>query len=108
MLLAGEFAYKLKKPIVLDFLDFGTLERRRFYCEEEIRLNRRWAPEIYIDVVPVTISDGQARFGGDGEIVDYAVRMHRFDQALRLDRQLDEGRLVEDDMKALATTIADR
>jgi aminoglycoside phosphotransferase family enzyme/predicted kinase len=108
LLLAGEFAYKLKKPIVLDFLDFGTLERRRFYCEEEIRLNRRWAPEIYIDVVPVTISDGQARFGGDGEIVDYAVRMHRFDQALRLDRQLDEGRLVEDDMKALATTIADR
>ena len=108
LLLAGEFAYKLKKPIVLDFLDFGTLERRNFYCEEEIRLNRRWAPEIYIDVVPVTITDGQARFGGGGEIVDYAVRMHRFDQALRLDRQLDEGRLVEDDMKALATTIADR
>ena len=108
LLLAGEFAYKLKKPIVLDFLDFGTLERRRFYCAEEIRLNRRWAPEIYIDVVPVTITGGQARFGGDGEIVDYAVRMHRFDQALRLDCQLDAGRLVEEDMKALAVTIADR
>ena len=69
LLLAGEFAYKLKKPIVLDFLDFGTRERRRFYCEEEIRLNRRWAPEIYIDVMPVTITDGQARFDAPGTLL---------------------------------------
>ena len=54
VILAGDFAYKIKKPLVLDFLDFGTLDKRRHYCEEEIRLNRPWAPDIYLDVVPVT------------------------------------------------------
>src|SRR5207249_7392542 len=54
VLAAGRFAYKLKKAVRLDFLDFSTLEARRFYCEEECRLNRRLAPDIYLDVVPVT------------------------------------------------------
>jgi hypothetical protein len=108
LLLAGEYAYKLKKPIALDFLDFSSLEKRHFYCEQEIRLNRPFAPEIYVDVVPVTETDGGHRFGGHGEVVDYAVRMYRFDQDLRLDRQLEDGRLVESDMEQLAGSIAER
>ena len=54
VLLAGDFAYKLKKPLDLGFLDFSTLERRHHCCEEEIRLNRRLAPALYIGVVPIT------------------------------------------------------
>ena len=56
--LAGPYVYKVKKPVDLGFLDFGTLARRRHYCEEEVRLNRRLAPEVYVGVVPVTRGRG--------------------------------------------------
>jgi len=108
VIIAGDYAYKIKKPVKLEFLDFSSLEKRRFYCEEELRLNKPWAPDIYIDVVPVTVSDGQAQFGGPGEAIEYAVRMHSFDQQQRLDRQLEAGRLTVDDMKALASIVAAR
>ena len=108
VILAGDFAYKIKKPLVLDFLDFGTLEKRKFCCQEEIRLNHPWAPDVYIDVVPITERNGQLCFGGDGEALEYAVRMHRFDQALRLDEQLAAGLLTVADMKELGRNIADR
>lgn len=108
LLLTDEFAYKIKKPIVLDFLDFGDLGKRQFYCEEEIRLNRPWAPEIYLDVVAITLESGQLRVGGKGEAVEYAVRMRRFGQSLRLDHQLEAGKLTVQDMKELALNIANR
>ena len=108
ILLADEYAYKIKKPIVLDFLDFGDLDQRHFYCGEEIRLNKPWAPDIYLDVVPITERDGRVSFGGDGELVDYAVRMRRFDQSLRLDQQLDANLLTVADMKELGAAIATR
>ena len=108
VILAGDFAYKIKKPLVLDFLDFGTLEKRKFCCEEEIRLNRPWAPDVYIDVVPITYHGDQPCFGGDGEAVEYAVRMRRFDQVLRLDEQLAAGLLTVADMKELGRNIAAR
>lgn len=106
VLLAGEFAYKVKKPVKLGFLDFRELERRRFFCEEELRLNRFWAPELYLDVVPICMRDGYPRVGGNGSAVEYAVRMRRFDQALRLDHQLEAGRLTGNDMLELAAEIA--
>jgi aminoglycoside phosphotransferase family enzyme/predicted kinase len=108
LIVAGDFAYKIKKPVVLDFLDFGSLSRRKFFCDEEVRLNKRWAPDIYIDAIPVTVKDGRPRFGGDGEIVEYAVWMRRFDQRLRLDHQLDSGNLSAEDMRELARNIAAR
>ncbi|MDH4073904.1 MAG: AAA family ATPase, partial [Gammaproteobacteria bacterium] len=108
LLLAGDFAYKIKKPLTLDFLDFSSLEKRRFYCEEELRLNRPWAPDIYLEVVPISRRDGRVRIGGDGEIVEYALRMRRFEQALRLDKQLESGLLSVADMKELGGTIAAR
>ncbi|MES9962466.1 MAG: AAA family ATPase [Candidatus Sedimenticola sp. 20ELBAFRAG] len=94
VLLAGDYAYKIKKPLDLGFLDFSTLQRRRFCCDEEIRLNRRLAPGIYIDVVPITGSVQAPRLGGEGEAVEYAVRMRRFpDDALLSSRPgtLDHG-----------------
>jgi aminoglycoside phosphotransferase family enzyme/predicted kinase len=86
VLLAGEYAYKLKKPLDLGFLDFSTLERRRFCCEEEIRLNGRLAPHIYLGVVPITGTPDSPRVGGEGEAMEYAVKMRRFDQESLLTR----------------------
>src|SRR5512146_2352094 len=66
VLLSGGFAYKIKKPLNLGFLDFSTLDKRRFYCEEELRLNRRLAPDLYLDVVAIHIgADGSPRLGDD-------------------------------------------
>lgn len=108
VLLTGDYVYKIKKPLDLGFLDFHTLERRHFFCNEEIRLNKPWAPEIYIDVVPVTLSGGAAQISGSGTPVEYAVRMHSFDQAMRLDKQLESGYLTVADMRELATALARR
>ena len=75
--LAGAFAYKVKKPVDLGFLDFSTLEKRRHFCEEEVRLNRRLAPAVYLGVVPVTRDATGVRVEGDGEVVEWAVKMAR-------------------------------
>ncbi|MEW8044793.1 MAG: AAA family ATPase [gamma proteobacterium symbiont of Phacoides pectinatus] len=89
VILAGEYAYKIKKPLDLGFLDFSTLERRRFCCEEELRLNARLAPGIYLDVLPITGTLRQPVLGGDGELLEYVVRMRRFDQRGLLSSHLD-------------------
>ncbi len=108
VILAGDYAYKIKKPVVLDFLDFGSLDKREYCCREEVRLNRPSAPDIYIDVVPITMRGSQPVFGGDGEPVEYAVRMRRFDESLRLDRQLEHNLLTPADMRQLGENIAKR
>ena len=106
VLLAGDYAYKIKKPLNLGFLDFRELERRRHFCKEELRLNRQWAPSLYLDVVPITRHHGRARFGGDGTVLEYAVRMRRFDQDQLLDAQLAAQRLTIDDLRDLAGRVA--
>lgn len=78
--LAGTYAYKVKKTVALPFLDFSTLEARHHFCCEELRLNRRFAPEIYLDVVAIRGSRGAPRIGGAGPVVDYALRMRCFPQ----------------------------
>lgn len=102
----GTSAYKIKKAVKLDFLDFSTLERRRHYCEEELRLNRRWAPELYLDVLPICGSYEHPSVGGDGSVIEYALQMAQFPQSAQLDNQLNAGRLKEKDLFALAETIA--
>ena len=106
VILTGQFAYKIKKPIKLEFLDFSSLERRKFFCNEELRLNRRWAPELYLDVVPICGSFEEPLVGGDGIPVEYAVKMLQFPQVAQLDAQLDAGLLVDADMNELAEMIA--
>lgn len=81
VLLVGHHAYKIKKPLNLGFLDFSTLEKRHHYCREEVRLNSRLAPDVYLDVVPITGTPEQPTPFGEGEVIEYAVRMRRFDQA---------------------------
>src|SRR5262245_54170168 len=75
--LAGPHAYKLKKPVALGFLDFSTLEKRRHFCEEEERLNRRLAPTVYLGVVPVVRAADGLRVEGTSEVVEWAVKMAR-------------------------------
>ena len=106
VILTGPYAYKIKKPVKLEFLDFRDLQRRRFYCEEEIRLNQDWTPEIYLDVVTINKDQNRLRIGGTGPIVEYAVRMRQFEQSARLDLQLVGGTLTAADMHDLAAIIA--
>lgn len=102
VLLTGEYAYKIKKPVDMGFLDFSTLPLRHSACLDELRLNRRMAPELYLDVVPIAGPVEQARVLGDGKPIEYAVRMREFPQADQLDRLLDAGALHEDDMQRAA------
>jgi aminoglycoside phosphotransferase family enzyme/predicted kinase len=106
VLLAGEFAYKIKKPLHLPFLDFSTLGKRKAACLDELRLNRRYAPELYLDVVALFNSEQDPRFDGPGEAIEYAVRMRRFDEAGRLDRVCARGELRPAHLSALAATLA--
>ena len=106
VVLAGPYAYKLKKPVDLGFVDFSTLEKRRSACEEEVRLNARLAPALYIDVVPVTDGPEGPRIGGSGPAAEYAVRMHRFDRAQELDRLLRDGALPASRIDELARLVA--
>ncbi len=106
VVLTGDFAYKIKKPIKLDFLDYSTLQERKRCCELELELNRRWAPDLYLDVVPICGSLDVPVVGGEGTPIEYAVRMKQFPQRAQLDAQLAAGRLTEKDMVDLAETVA--
>jgi aminoglycoside phosphotransferase family enzyme/predicted kinase len=90
VILAGDYAYKIKKPLDLGFLDFSTLEKRRHCCEEELRLNRRLAPDLYLEVVQITGTLDEARCGGAGPVLDYAVKMRRFSQSELLSVKLPD------------------
>lgn len=106
VLLSGEYAYKIKKPLDLGFLDFSTLDKRRHICQEEVRLNRRLAPAYYLGVVPVTGSPASPHVNGTGEAIEYAVKMRQFPPDATLDRLDAQGRLTATHVEAVATTIA--
>ena len=107
VVLTGQYAYKIKKPVRYDFLDASSLERRRALCDEELRLNRRLAPDLYIDVLAVTRQGGQLKVGAEGPAVEYAVRMHEFDPEQELSCQLAACAVMPQEMVSLASTLAD-
>ena len=107
VMLTGQFAYKIKKPLDLGFLDFSTLEKRRFCCEEELRLNRRLAPDVYLEVVTINGKPESPRINGTGPILEYAVKMRQFDPASGLDQLEEQGRLTLHHADAMAETVAD-
>ena len=111
LLLAGGHVYKLKKPLLLAFVDFSTLALRQAACLEELRLNRRTAPQWYLDVVPVLQASTGAVIAGPGQVpagvvVDWAVRMRRFDHRQTFDLLASEGRLTEPQVDRLAEAVA--
>ena len=104
--LAGPLAYKIKKPVDFGFLDFTTLERRRHYCAEEVRLNRRLAPGVYRDVVPIVAAGDGVAVGAAGEPLEWAVRMERLPEERTFAALLERGELDESVVTELAGRIA--
>jgi aminoglycoside phosphotransferase family enzyme/predicted kinase len=93
--LTGERAYKLKKPVNFGFLNFSTLESREFYCQAEVDLNRRLAPDVYLGIAPITQDDAGLHLGGKGEVVDWVVVMRQMDAHQHGLEVLESGRLSE-------------
>ena len=107
VLLTGKYAYKIKKPVNFGFLDFSTLEKRRFFCHEELRLNRRLAADLYLDVVPITGNPDQPKMGGAGEAIEYAVKMIQFPAGYTLSERAESGQLGLDEIDQITGIIAD-
>ena len=107
VLLAGEWAWKFKKPVNFGFIDFSTLEKRRFACEEELRINRRTAAELYVAVATVTGSETEPTLNGTGPILDYAVQMRRFPTESLAATLLAQKALTRDQFTALARSLAE-
>ncbi len=107
IVLTGAFAYKIKKAVKLGFIDTSTLQSRRELCELELRLNRRLAPKLYLDVVPVVCDEsGHLHFGGNGAVCDYAVRMRQFDTTQELHMLLASHDVGVQELRDLAVRLA--
>jgi uncharacterized protein len=107
VILSNQFVFKIKKPVYYSFLDFSTLETRKYYCEREIELNKRLTDNIYIDVQPVREIAGRLSIGKEeGEIIDYAVRMRKIDRNLQMDVLLSNNKVTAANIRDLAYKIA--
>jgi aminoglycoside phosphotransferase family enzyme/gluconate kinase len=106
VILTGQSAYKIKKPVSFSFVDFSTLERRRWFCEEEVRLNRRLAPDIYLGVVPLTGSPSAPRVAGEGVPFEFAVKMKQFPSGQEVNKLLACKEKAEVFISELADTVA--
>ncbi|MBJ6727485.1 bifunctional aminoglycoside phosphotransferase/ATP-binding protein [Geomesophilobacter sediminis] len=105
LFLTDSFVYKVKKPVNFGFLNFSTVDRRRFYCEEEVRLNSRLSPELYLGVVELRQAPEGGAFHGSGAVIDYAVKMKRLPEERMLARLLEEGAVGAADLEAIARTL---
>ena len=106
VLLTGDYAYKIKKPMDFGFLNFSTLDRRKHFCEEELRLNQRLAPDLYLEVLPITGTPEQPQINGSGEPFEYAIRMRQFDQSQLFDKRQERGDLPPELLSGLARQVA--
>jgi len=107
VLLTGEFAYKIKKPVDFGFLNFTTLEARKHFCEEELRLNQRLAADLYLEVLPISGSPDKPQLGGAGQPMEYAIKMRQFPQENLLNAVQARGELTAAHIDDLAAQIAD-
>jgi aminoglycoside phosphotransferase family enzyme/predicted kinase len=105
--LTGDYAYKVKKPVLFNFVDFSSARLRKHYCEEELRCNRAFSPELYLDVVEIVRDvEGEIRVGGTGEVVEHAVKMRQFPEDNALDRLLIEGVLEPAELSRFGAELA--
>lgn len=103
--LTEKYVYKIKKPVNFGFLDFSTLEKRKHYCEKELQLNRRLCPDIYLEVVSINKSD-RLKIGGEGEVVEYALKMKRLPQECIMTRLLQEGKVDKKTIDEISAIVA--
>lgn len=107
VVLTQSHVYKIKKPVKFSFLDFSTLEKRKLFCEKEVRLNKRLAPGMYLKVIPIKESRGKYRIqGNEGSIVDYAVLMKRMDETKQMDVLVEQGLVEPASILRLADVLA--
>lgn len=104
--LTGRFVYKVKKPVDFGFLDFTSLEKRRYFCEREVVLNRRLAPKLYLGVVPITMVQGEISLERGGEIVEYAVKMEQIPEELLMDKLLEKGEVTRQMIERVSEKLA--
>jgi len=104
--LTGDYVYKVKKPVNLGYLDYTTLDKRHFYCQKEVELNRRLCPEVYLGVVPVTRDKGDISLGGRGEVMEYAVKMRYLPQEAMMDGLLAANRVSSEMIASVAQKLA--
>ena len=104
---AEAFVYKVKKPVNFGFLDFSTLEKRKYYCHQEVKLNRRLSKGLYVDVVPITF-DGRRHHvgGGAGEIVEYAIKMRRIPEDRLMKSVYERGELHRGHLEGLSKVLS--
>lgn len=105
--LTGKYVYKIKKPVDFGFLDFTTLEKRKFFCEKELELNKRLAPDMYLEVVPINQSKRNIKIKGDGETVEYAVKMRELPQETMMLKLLENGNVDKSLIDRIAKIISD-
>jgi aminoglycoside phosphotransferase family enzyme/predicted kinase len=105
--LTGDYAFKIKKPVDLGYLDYTSLDNRHFFCNRELDLNRRLAPDVYLEVIPVVESGRQIRIGGEGTIRDYAVKMKQLPRDRMMDSLLINEQVTEDMVVTVAGKLAD-
>ncbi|HTN33928.1 MAG TPA: hypothetical protein VL091_07980, partial [Marinobacter sp.] len=91
VILTGDYVYKIKKPVNFGFLDFSSLERRKHFCEEELRLNSRLAEKLYLSVVPITGTPENPVINGEGKAFEYAIKMRQFDQEQLFNHRQEQG-----------------
>jgi uncharacterized protein len=105
--LTGEYVYKVKKPVNLGYLDYTTLEKRHFFCQQELELNRRLCPDVYLAVVPIVEERGELRIEGRGKAIEYAVKMKRLPHERMMDVLLPKGQVTREMVARVAEKLAD-
>jgi aminoglycoside phosphotransferase family enzyme len=103
--LAGEYVYKIKKPVNLGYLDYTTLEKRHFFCQQELELNRRLCPDAYVAVVPIVEKKGELRIEGQGKAIEYAVKMKQVPQDRMMDVLLPQGQVTPEMVARVAEKL---
>jgi len=105
--LTDNYVYKVKKPVNLGYLDYTTLKKRRFFCEWEVKLNRRLCPDVYLGVVPITRDKSKIGIGGQGKVMEYAVKMRRLPQGAMMDVLLTNNQVSPEMVGSVARRLAD-
>ncbi len=105
--LTGDYVYKVKKPVNLGYLDYTSLEKRRFFAYQELKLNRRLCPQVYLEVVPVVQSGDEIQLEGRGEIIEYAVKMKQLPQERMMDVLLGKNQVSEEMVRQVAEKLVE-
>ena len=105
--LTGKYVYKIKKPVNFGFADFSTLEKRKFFCEKELKLNARLCKDMYIEVVPIKKFKGKIKMRGEGEVVEYAIKLKELPQEAKMDRLIEKNKIDKKIIEDIARIISD-